>query len=85
MQLIRPYLSFKTTLEVDNKSLDQQLSNVGKLCVDDGREGRVHVCEGGRGCLGLDDRLDQQTPTAHNVFCKKFANNDGYVWRVDLA
>ena len=43
----------ESSLEIENQSLKQQLSNVGKLCVDNSCQSCLHMGEVGIGYLGL--------------------------------
>ena len=40
-------ISLEASLEIENQSLEQQFSNVGKLCVDNCCQSCVHMGEGG--------------------------------------
>ena len=49
----RLVVPLEAPLEVEDEPLEQQLPDVRELGVDDRRQGRVHVGEGGGGSLGL--------------------------------
>ena len=94
-------IPLEASLEVEDESPEEELSNVGELGVDDGCQGGVDMGEGGRRCLGLDDALTQQTwrqysfgmidmllnntSATDNILSKEFPDDDSNVGAVDLV
>ena len=48
-------------LEVGQEAVNDELAYVGELCVDDGHQSSIHIREGGREALRLDDRAGNKT------------------------
>ena len=63
----------EASLEIEDEPLQEELPDVGELCVDDGGQGGVDVSEGRGGGLGLNDTLAEKTSTTDDVLRKELS------------
>lgn len=61
--------------ELLDEALEGELADLGEFCVEDGDERCVHVGEGGRELLRLDDGLDEEASASDDVFFEELANH----------
>lgn len=75
----------EATLELDDQPMQQQLADVWELGVYDGYQCGVHVREGRRSSLRLDDRATQQPAATDYVFAQQLARDHANVVHVHLV